>query len=149
MHLINHLCQKSRCYIHYWPIRTNTLIFLSSLSPLASHTVGSNKAHTKNTLKWPFVGGMGTHNTVKMLNCPEINTWGGPYIPKGDCTCCSVLIFQLVCTMKWKNLFQGIIAIFVVIAPLHLPNPISVLNIMCALHRYGYNVDLHIKKIVF
>jgi hypothetical protein len=27
-------------------------------------------------------------------------------------------------------------SIFVVIAPLHLPNPISVLNIMCALHRY-------------
>ena len=31
-----------------------------------------------------------------------------------------------------------------VIAPLHLPNPNTVSNIMCAMYRYRYDVELHI-----
>jgi hypothetical protein len=50
---------------------------------------------------------------------------------------------------KVKNLFQGLVVFFAVIAPLHLPNPNSVLNIMCALSCIGIGMMLNYKYFIF
>jgi hypothetical protein len=76
---------------------------------MASHTIGSTTAHTKNTPKMAHFGCLVDLLYTQKDDAPKKSKWNLPTIPKGIFTWCSVLMIQLVRTLKWKTTLKPVL----------------------------------------
>ena len=107
IHLKSHFFGKLNHEVYNWPIGWRTVIFLSLLSLLVSHNVGSHTTqHTSNNpQKWPICSVLWTFSTLKKVNHPKICGWGTPYVPKEITLGALCWLYQLRSAQNWKTLF--------------------------------------------